>query len=131
MKLLDDFYKIEREDGAGDAREYAISLNEDHFIYRAHFPGAPVTPGACIIQLCKELMERHAGARLALKRVINVKFLSVIDPVQCPVVQVAFSKIAPADGGYRCSALVYREATTFAKLSLFLQIIDDEALDAR
>ncbi|MDR2130204.1 MAG: hydroxymyristoyl-ACP dehydratase [Odoribacteraceae bacterium] len=121
MKLIDNLGKIERESGGENDRTYLLSLDKEHFIYRSHFPGNPVTPGACIIQLGKELMERHFGVPLLLKKVINAKFLAIINPELCPLVQFTFSKITPVDDGYKCSVLVYREAIPFAKLSLFLQ----------
>jgi 3-hydroxymyristoyl/3-hydroxydecanoyl-(acyl carrier protein) dehydratase len=121
MKLIHDFYQIAQESGGETAFEYALLLNKDHFIYRAHFPGNPITPGVCIIQLCKELMEHRMGKSLFLRRVENVKFLSVINPLEADRVQVAFSKVVPVNDGYKFSASVYREDVVFAKLSLCLE----------
>jgi 3-hydroxyacyl-[acyl-carrier-protein] dehydratase len=124
MKLIRDFYQIEQESGGETEFEYSLSLNKDHFIYNAHFPGTPVTPGVCIIQLCKELMEHRMGKLLFLKKIGNVKFLSVINPLVVARIQVAFSKIIPVENGYKFSASVYRDAAVFAKLSLYLQATD-------
>jgi 3-hydroxyacyl-[acyl-carrier-protein] dehydratase len=121
MKLINDFCRIEQETGEDTEFEYTLSLNKDHFIYRAHFPGNPITPGVCIIQLCKELMEHRLGKLFSLRKVLNVKFLSVINPAVTEHIQIAFSKIAPVENGYIFSALVFRETTRFAKLSLYLQ----------
>lgn len=35
---------------------FRLRLNPEHFIYQAHFPGEPVTPGVCILQIGKELL---------------------------------------------------------------------------
>jgi 3-hydroxyacyl-[acyl-carrier-protein] dehydratase len=121
MKLLDDFYLIERESGGETEFEYTLLLNGDHFIYRAHFPDNPVTPGVCLIQICRELMEHRLGKPLFLKRIMNVKFLSVVDPLVTQRIQVMFSKLAQVGDGYSVSAQVYREGTTFAKLGVYLQ----------
>ncbi|MDR2813766.1 MAG: beta-hydroxyacyl-ACP dehydratase [Prevotellaceae bacterium] len=118
MKLADDFYKVVQETGGDTEFEYLISLNKEHFIYRAHFPGNPITPGVCIVQLCKELMERRVKKTLFLNKIANVKFLSVINPTIYGDIRVAFSKIIPAENGYRFSVVVYSGATQFAKLSL-------------
>jgi 3-hydroxyacyl-[acyl-carrier-protein] dehydratase len=117
MKLLDNFYKIEQKTENASGLEYRIALQKEHFIYQAHFPGNPITPGVCIIQFCKELMEVHTGETFSLRKIHNVKFLSVIDPRICESVQVAFPKITKEEDGYKCSALVYSETTQFAKLS--------------
>ncbi|MDR2414633.1 MAG: hypothetical protein LBD64_06575 [Odoribacteraceae bacterium] len=123
MKLIDSLCKIESERRGENCHEFLLSIDPDHFIFRAHFPGKPVTPGACIIQLCKELMERHAGAPLALKKVVNAKFLSIIDPVKSPRFHLLLSGIAPVDGGYKSTALVHDKDTPFAKISLVFQEI--------
>ncbi|MDR1417503.1 MAG: beta-hydroxyacyl-ACP dehydratase [Prevotellaceae bacterium] len=118
MRLLDDFYRIAQFSTTGAEFEYIVLLNREHFIYRAHFPGNPITPGACIVQLCKELMELRTGKPLLLRKILNVKFLSAISPVTCERVQVAFSKVTPVEDGYKFSAVVCRDAAQLAKLTL-------------
>lgn len=57
--LLENFYKIihrkEREDGK---REIEIELNPGHALYQGHFPGQPVVPGVCTLQMIKESAEQ-------------------------------------------------------------------------
>lgn len=52
--LLENFYKIihikEREDGK---QEIEIELNPGHVLYQGHFPGQPVVPGVCTLQIIK------------------------------------------------------------------------------
>jgi 3-hydroxyacyl-[acyl-carrier-protein] dehydratase len=124
MKLLHDFYHIAHERGGETEFEYVLLLNKNHFIYNAHFPGNPVTPGVCIIQLCKELMEHRLQKSFFLRKIGNVKFLTVINPLETDRIHVGFSKIVPEEDGYRLSAAVYHKATVFAKLSLHLQTTD-------
>ena len=118
MRLIDDFYKVERESGGDTNFEYVLSLNKDHFIYKAHFPENPITPGVCIIQFCKELLEYRLEKSLSLKKIVNVKFLSIINPLVCNVIRVAFSKLTVAENGYKVSVSVCDDTTDFAKLSL-------------
>jgi len=119
--LLDDFYKIEQQTEIDSGFEYVISLNKGHSIYKAHFPEKPITPGVCIIQLCKELMELWTGESLFLQKIQNVKFLSIIDPTVTNRVKVLISKVSLDTEGYKCSILIYWETTQFTKLSLYLQ----------
>jgi hypothetical protein len=100
---------------------YIISLNKNHFVYKAHFPGNPITPGACIIQICKELIEHELQRTLFIRKVLNVKFLSVIDPETHNTFQVEFTKFNPSDDGYKVNVLLHWEYLQFAKVSLFLQ----------
>ena len=57
--LLENFYKIihrkEREDGK---QAIEIELNPGHVLYQGHFPGQPVVPGVCTLQMIKESAEQ-------------------------------------------------------------------------
>ena len=130
MKLIDDFYKIEQESSGDTYFEYVLSLNKDHFIYKAHFPENPITPGVCIIQFCKELLERKLEKTLSLKKIVNIKFLSIINPLICNAVRVVFSKLSVVENGYKVSVAVSNDTAEFAKLSLlFEQEITTPVLD--
>lgn len=57
-----------------------ITLHSSHIIFQSHFPGEPVMPGVCILQIAKELLEDYWNCQLKLIRIKNVKFLYVITP---------------------------------------------------
>lgn len=63
--LLENFYKIihikEREDGK---QAIEIELNPGHVLYQGHFPGQPVVPGVCTLQIIKESAEQIANQPL-------------------------------------------------------------------
>nr|WP_314492844.1 3-hydroxyacyl-ACP dehydratase [uncultured Chryseobacterium sp.] len=83
--ILTDFYTLENcektENGGIIAK---IHLNKDHDIFKGHFPGNPVTPGVCMMQMVKELTEEVTGKRLFLKSASNVKFMAIINPFETP-----------------------------------------------
>jgi len=58
----------------------AIEINPDHEIFNGHFPGQPVLPGASMVQLVKDVLERALKAPVRLQIANNLKFLSLIDP---------------------------------------------------
>lgn len=93
MVLKNNLYKIEGQLSDESSVSYDIRLQPDHTIYRAHFPGEPITPGVCVIQMAKELLEDHLHRPLAIKAVKNVKFLAVISPLQHPCVRYTFRQI--------------------------------------
>ena len=75
------FYTINtlKDQGAG---KYTVSilLNKDHDIFKGHFPGNPVTPGACMIQIIKELTTQIVGFEIMMTSTSNVKFMALINP---------------------------------------------------
>ncbi|RRJ94000.1 3-hydroxyacyl-ACP dehydratase [Flavobacterium macacae] len=83
--LLKDFYQIQIIDKISDTKYVAqILLNENHDVFKGHFPGNPVTPGVCMMQIIKELSQNITGFSLQLKSSSNVKFMALINPEVTP-----------------------------------------------
>jgi len=85
MELKNTLYNIllspASSDGEGGAGTYRIELLQDSIIYRAHFPGRPITPGACMIQMVQELAQDYfSDSSLQVKHINNVKFLALLEP---------------------------------------------------
>lgn len=119
MKLLDSLFKIESQTAQDGAYCYTVRLDPEHFIYKAHFPGEPITPGVCILQISKELLELAVGKQLAVSVVKNVKFLRIITPTQTPVMDWNLQKISTEeDGSVKVQVSVCNGADVFAKLSI-------------
>jgi 3-hydroxyacyl-[acyl-carrier-protein] dehydratase len=79
---IDNLFHIDKFQ-IGDKTLFAqIALNPGHGIFSGHFPGQPVLPGVCMIQIVKELLEKCVGAALSLEKADQIKFLTVIDPRQ-------------------------------------------------
>lgn len=57
-----------------------LSVNENSEIFHGHFPGQPVAPGACMLQLVKDVLESALGCPLQLKQAGHLKFISMISP---------------------------------------------------
>ncbi|HUH47333.1 MAG TPA: hypothetical protein VLZ54_09285 [Arenibacter sp.] len=91
--LIKGLYNTEtftRTDAGLTAR---IRLDPKHGIFKGHFPGKPVMPGVCMIQIIKELTERALEKELFLSIASNVKFMAIIDPETDPelVLELAIS----------------------------------------
>jgi 3-hydroxyacyl-[acyl-carrier-protein] dehydratase len=119
MKLINSLYKVVSKNVSGSSLRYDILLDAGHFIYQVHFPGEPITPGVCIIQIAKELLEAHLNLVLHIRKIKNVKFLNVISPVERPQISYVFEKITVDDAAKTCQAqvLVLSDETPMAKLS--------------
>ena len=119
MKFLNNLYHIVSMDVVDACIRSNIHLDASHFIYQSHFPDEPITPGVCIIQIAKELLEEHLGIGLDIQKVKNVKFLNVISPLATPNVTYVFEKIMPDDSEktYKVMTQVSSGETSLAKLS--------------
>lgn len=120
MRLADYLYTITRADNAGMA--YTVRLLNDCAIYRAHFPGEPITPGVCIVQMAKELMELHTGAHLEIAKVKDARFLSVLSPTTTSEVTFKLSNITPANDGLGIAARVEVTASGETKARISFEL---------
>ncbi|KFE99284.1 3-hydroxyacyl-ACP dehydratase [Chryseobacterium formosense] len=83
--ILTDFYTLQSYEKAENGGFTAhILLHKDHDIFKGHFPGNPVTPGVCMMQIVKELTEEFIGRKLFLRTASNVKFMAIINPFETP-----------------------------------------------
>jgi 3-hydroxyacyl-[acyl-carrier-protein] dehydratase len=123
MTLIDDFCCITALQETESGFEYTLSLNKEHYIYKVHFPQIPITPGVCLIQICTELAGKRWGHSFSLKKIHNVKFLSVIDPTCNDRIQIAFSRISMIGNRYKFSAVIHGETHVFSKLMMEIEAI--------
>lgn len=86
MRLIDNMYDVADMTVDGQRCTATVTLRPDCDIYRAHFPGQPVTPGVCIIGMATELASSAFGTSMRLSVVRNAKFIAVIDPHATPAV---------------------------------------------
>jgi 3-hydroxyacyl-[acyl-carrier-protein] dehydratase len=83
--LLKDFYKIISLEKNDDQNYLVIILiNEKHEVFKGHFPGNPIMPGVCMMQIIKELTEEITGSSLIMQSLSNVKFMALINPFVTP-----------------------------------------------
>ena len=83
-----------------------IHLIEDCMIYQAHFPGNPITPGACIIQIAQELYEQLCGHAVEILEVKNAKFVKAITPSPDNRYHYSFSQISADSDNDRMQVVV-------------------------
>lgn len=110
MSLLKDFYTVLSFDTEPNNRaKAALRLNKNHPVFAGHFPGQPVTPGVCMMQIIKELGEKWADTPLQLKTARNVKFMAIINPYETADINIELQFEEVADG------LAIKSTTSFAE----------------
>jgi 3-hydroxyacyl-[acyl-carrier-protein] dehydratase len=81
--LNNNFFKLTGSlSGNNGVYKTTISLDKDHPIFKGHFPGLPVVPGVCMMAIVKELLEEVVNRPLQLLHTTNMKFLSLINPLE-------------------------------------------------
>ncbi|MGK4568422.1 3-hydroxyacyl-ACP dehydratase [Flavobacterium sp. 3HN19-14] len=83
--LLKDFYTINSlKQASPQQHEAFVLVNENHEIFKGHFPGNPIMPGVCMMQIIKELTEGITKSDLVVQSLSNVKFMALINPFATP-----------------------------------------------
>jgi 3-hydroxyacyl-[acyl-carrier-protein] dehydratase len=93
MTLSNDFFSILQQEASSDLVKAKIAINEHHKIFEGHFPGMPVVPGACMVQIILEIMEAVMGKPVRLSEADIIKFLTVIDPKENKEIDVMINYI--------------------------------------
>lgn len=125
--LLNKFFEIIHTDAGSTVLTVSIRLNPDHEIYKAHFPGQPITPGVCQVQIVTEILSRHLDADVALTDIKSVKYMSVISPDETVELTVKFQKLT-LDGDH-CKVMVVfvKDERIFSKMSMTYHVVRDNS----
>lgn len=116
--LKDSFFFVEGVKTDKGLPIFTVRLNSLHVIFKVHFPDRPIVPGVCQIQIISELLEDYLGKRLYLSEVKNIKFLSVLDPVNTSSFEVVFQKLVVDADNLKATVLLQNTDKQFAKISL-------------
>ena len=133
MYLQDQLYRIitrpEITDiSVGSSYQYKICLLPESVIYKAHFPEEPITPGACLVCIVKEITECLTKRSLQISSIRNLKFLIPVKPVSSIETEAELRnsytvsiKITEIDDqSVKIQGTISNSDTTFCKLTLQL-----------
>ena len=118
MRFLDDLFITQSITETENGFEAVLRCNPEHLIYQAHFPGNPITPGACLLQTAGELLQRKLGRSLYLKASKNIKYLNVLIPAADKKVRFVFSNLTENETECKAQVVIADEAQVYTKMSL-------------
>jgi len=116
--VLKDFYKVLSEEKTSDSK-YSITIlvNDKHEVFKGHFPGNPIMPGVCMIQIIKELTEKITKQTLMIQTLVNVKFMALINPETNPELRLELDITITEDNLVKVKNTTYFNETVALKLS--------------
>ncbi len=116
MRLRGNLYRLREKDLSGDRLRFEIAMIPDCAVFKAHFPGQPVLPGACLIEICSELLgEKNSPNTLKISAVRSAKFLNVVTPEAGLCLEM---KVSESEAAVAAEITVSASDTVCAKLSL-------------
>lgn len=106
--LLNKLYRIRSlnadTDGSGFLAE--IEIDPNHPLFEGHFPGNPILPGVCTVQIIKELLEHSIQKSLRMTKAGNIKYLGFVNPVTMPLLTIHLQIKPTETTNLSCSATV-------------------------
>ena len=119
MTLQDNLFTIVSQHQEDESFVFQVRLHPEWPIYKAHFPGHPITPGVCIVQMVQELLQELLHRELCLCQAKNIKYLSIVSPEETTELTIIFSKIEEQpDGNLKVQAQVTNGDSLCTKLSV-------------
>jgi 3-hydroxyacyl-[acyl-carrier-protein] dehydratase len=104
-------------EGGKYAFKASLAINAGHPIFEGHFPGQPVVPGACLMQMVKEITETILGRELRLSKADQLKFVAMIDPHADNVLEMEITILIKESGQADVSASLLNKGAVGFKFS--------------
>jgi 3-hydroxyacyl-[acyl-carrier-protein] dehydratase len=117
--LLNDLYIIESKTVTDHQILAIVKLNADHAIFKGHFPGHPVLPGVCMMEMISEIMGKILEQSFRISGVPMIKFLRMIDPNRNPTLSMEIN-YQPAPEYTITNGKIYSGSEVFMKFQLIL-----------
>ena len=108
--LRDDFFTINNLEKTGFDITADLVINAGHQIFEGHFPGQPVVPGVCMMQMVKEIIEKVIGEKTNLVRAGEMKFLAIINPTENNLIRATVKYTIEENGNMAVSATLFKES---------------------
>ena len=78
---MSDYYSIESKKIDGLSGCFVVRLNPDCKVYEGHFPGEPVSPGVCNIDMLLECAAHVIGFPLRARKINRCRLTTLITPL--------------------------------------------------
>jgi 3-hydroxyacyl-[acyl-carrier-protein] dehydratase len=117
--LLNDLYTIQTLEEKQNQIQATVLLRADHAIFKGHFPGHPVLPGVCMMEMIAEITGHHLQKHFRISGGPMFKFLQMIDPRKNPLIHLEI-KYQATYSNTAASGKLYAGSAIFMKFQLVL-----------
>ncbi|MBL4745639.1 MAG: 3-hydroxyacyl-ACP dehydratase [Flavobacteriaceae bacterium] len=117
--ILKNFYTVVSKEEVSPEGSFVfeILINPEHEIFKGHFPGNPIMPGVCMMQITKDLVEGITETKLFMKKCSNVKFMAIINPEKNKKLQLKIRVSKDSEEDYKVTNVTQFEDTVALKIN--------------
>jgi 3-hydroxyacyl-[acyl-carrier-protein] dehydratase len=122
--LHGDFFHIISLSTEGGVTKATLEINAAHKIFQGHFPGQPVVPGVCMMQIMKELTETVYEQPSRMVKADEMKFLAVINPAENNLIQAELKHTVVDEGKITVIGRLFTDSYVHFKLKALFVLRD-------
>ena len=113
MSLEGKYYQMCSAHWEADSATFSLRLLPQCEVYRGHFPGRPVCPGACNIEVLRACFTHWMGRKQYIGAIKQCRMLAVLTPDIDADIEVQIKLLGETAGGYQISATLSAAGTTY------------------
>ena len=121
---MENFYTIIARTLDGLSGMFQVRLNPECKIYEGHFPGTPVSPGVCNIQMMLECAEIVAHMPLRARKINRCRFTTLLSPKTHPELEIRIDLQEKETNIYSLNASIGKGEEIYQTLKA--ELISDE-----
>lgn len=112
--LIKNFYNILSKNNSAEGEYlYTIAMDPSCEVYKGHFPGKPVAPGVCNVQMIKECAEDALQATCLLSSIGQCRFSALVTPATTPELDLKIT-FKPTEGDtIKFNATLFKGETVY------------------
>lgn len=85
---MKEYYSIENQTIEGLSGLFHVRLNPECEVYEGHFPGSPVSPGVCNIQMMLECAQKVLQQPVRMRKLSRCRFTTLLSPLTHPQLDI-------------------------------------------
>ena len=113
--LLNNFFYIDYLSHLENNIQADIRIQQDHEIFKGHFPQQPIVPGVCVMEMMKEVLQEALTKKLMLTNSAFTKFLAILSPKETTIAQLVIDYTLLDDQKISVNATLKHASTIYFK----------------
>jgi 3-hydroxyacyl-[acyl-carrier-protein] dehydratase len=117
--LHNNLYTIQSLTDIENDIQASVLLRADHAIFKGHFPGQPVLPGVCMLEMISEITGENLNNEFRISGAPLIKFLRMIDPQKNPEIRLEI-KYQSSPESVTTNGKIFYDSQVFMKFQMIL-----------
>ena len=112
MLLEEKYFKLVRMYEEGENIIFQVELLPDCQVYQGHFPGNPICPGVCNIEMLRECVGIYLQNKVYISSIKQCRLTAIATPSICPELDIEVH-LEETETGYTVSGKIQDKNTIY------------------